>query len=84
MSHGRHSISGEITHLIADVKRMSQHDAEQFYGIELNSDKTIYDYTYDKTFKNINEWATYVVTNESDDWEEDEYDHYNSKWTDEA
>jgi hypothetical protein len=82
MSHGRHSMTGEIAHLVADVNSMPPHEAEQFYGFEFNNDKTIYDGMYDKTFKNIYEWAAYVVSQESDEWE-DEYDRHGDIWDDE-
>lgn len=81
MSHGRHSASGEVSHLVADINRMPLREAESFYGFTVNPDKTIYDNTYDKTFKTIYEWAMYVVAQESDDWD-DEYDRHSNKWND--
>lgn len=81
MSYGRHNASSEVAHLVADVRRMTAEQALEAHGIEINADKTVYDSTYEKSFKNINEWAAYVVKEETNEWDEDS-DHYSNKWDD--
>lgn len=81
MSHGRHNASSEVAHLVADVRRMSKEDAYQIHGIEIRTDGSVYDSTDDRRFRNLNEWASYVISLEGDEWE-DEYDRHSNKWED--
>lgn len=80
MSHGRHNASSEVAHLVAEVRSLTPEEAYEVHGIEILLDKTVYDLTYEETFKNLNAWAVFVVAQEMSDENEDELD--TGKWND--
>lgn len=50
------------------------------HGIEVRGDGTVYDSFEDRTFKNLNEWAAYIV---AIDFAEEENDMFDTgKWGD--
>lgn len=81
MSHGRHNVSSEVAHLVAEIRRLSPEAIFETHGITIESDKTVYDTAYERIFKNVNEWAKFVVQQDMDEWDEDE-DTIN-EWDDE-
>jgi hypothetical protein len=80
MSHGRHNASSEVAHLVAEIRRLTPEQALEIHGIELNSDRTVFDTAYEQAFKNLNEWAAFVVAQEMSDEDEDDYE--TGKWSD--
>lgn len=84
MSHGRHNASSEVAHLVAEVRQMTAEQALESYGLVLPQWDTfttaVYDTAYEQEFKNINEWAKYVIAQEM--LEDDEDDQYAGKWND--
>ena len=80
MSRSRHNASSEVAHLVAEVRRVSVEQALEIHGIEIRPDKTVFDTAYEQTFKNLNEWASYVVAQEMSEDDDDDYD--TGKWSD--
>ncbi len=74
----RYSPSSEIAHILAEVRRMSPDQIMDTYGIEIYEDKTVFDTAWEQTFKSVQAWATFVVEQESGDFDEDDYDA--GKW----
>lgn len=81
MSHGRYNASSEVAHLVAEVRNLTPEQNLEIHGIEINSDKTIYDTAYNQKFKNITEWAKFVIAQEMNEEGEDDYN--TGKWDDE-
>ena len=89
MSGQRFSRATEITHLVAEVTRLSVEENLETYGIELDrmglnhSDEFVYDTLYDKYFKTIHEWAAFTVDQESSEYDDldDKYSKHNDEDT---
>ncbi len=76
MSHGRHSTSSEVSHLIAEARRMTSQELLDTYGIELLTDGRVIDTAFDQTYTNIGEWALACVEDDSSEYD-DLADKYN-------
>ena len=81
MSGTQFSRSSEVAHLVAEIRRMTIEEALEIYGVEIHPDKTVFDTAYEEEFKNLNEWAAFVVSQEMDEWEDKDED--TSKWSEE-
>lgn len=81
MSYGRHNASSEVAHLIAEIRTMTPEQALDVHGLQILQDKTVYDTAYELPFKNINAWATFVIAQEINEWDDTEAD--TGRWNDE-
>lgn len=81
MSRGHFSRSSEISHLIAQVRRMTPEDVLEAYGIKFLPDGTIWDVTFEENYKNINEWAQACVDEENSEYDDtdDKYDRFSDE-----
>jgi len=70
MSRHHGSIANEINHTIHAVLNMSPDEVERLYGIEISEDK-VFDPTYNMSFNDLSEWATFCVTHDHTD----QYEH---------
>lgn len=55
----QHAIAADVEHILQDFKRMPKEEAERLYGIEFGLNGTVFDPTYNKEFKSLEEWAIY-------------------------
>jgi hypothetical protein len=75
----RFNASSEVAHLLAEVRQLTPEEVLEAHGIEIDIvDKTVYDATYEQTFKNIQAWAQFVVAQENDEFEDE--DEFSSQW----
>ena len=71
--------TGEINFLVNDIKNMNADEADRAYGIKVDTDGSVYDPTYDQSFKDVREWASFTVEQDYDDFS----DHGGSGFYDE-
>lgn len=75
----RYSPSSEITHLLAELRGLTNEEILDIHGIEIKEDKTVFDLAFEREFKNVQAWATFVVEQENQDFDSEE--EYDNKWT---
>ena len=60
-------VSHSHTRVLNDVRTLPNEELATLYGIEINEDGTVYDPTENRTFDDLNDWATYIDEQEDDD-----------------
>ena len=70
MSRHYGSIANEINHTIRAVTNMSEDEVERIYGVQISED-SVFDPTYNMSFNDLSEWATFCVEQDHTD----QYEH---------
>lgn len=82
MSKHHNSTAHQTSHLLKLVKDCkTPEEMYDLHGITIEQDGSVIDSTYNKQFKNIGDWALFVIEQEQGE-EEYEDDTYNSKYDD--
>jgi len=62
MSSRNHSAAAhEITHLVQELSKLTEEEIENLHGIELKTDGTVWDPTYNMKFDTVGDWATFTI-----------------------
>lgn len=69
MSHKHYT--PHVTGIMHDITVLTDAELIEQYGIEISLDRSVFDPVEDRTFKNLQEWAAFIL-----EQEEDAYDHY--------
>lgn len=77
----RHLASDNFGSIQYDIKHLPTEEVERIYGININTDGTVYDAAYDKTFNSLQEWMNFEA--DLDDMEySEEYGHGKQEYDD--
>lgn len=69
------SIVHQTHQILHDVENLTPEALENLYGIELRSDGTVFDTTYQQVFPDVQTWATFSAEQDMADEEEDHMRH---------
>lgn len=61
MSRNHSVIANEAAHLAKEVEGLDAEEAQMIHGIEIGSDRSVYDPMYDLNFSSVREWAEFTV-----------------------
>lgn len=64
MSHKHYA--PQVRGVMHDIQVMSYDEIQDYYGIEIDNDGSIWDPLEGKSFKDIHEWATFAAEQEED------------------
>lgn len=62
MSRHHQTHANDVSFILNSVRDMSREEIQAVYGIELNTDGTVFDPTYNQSFGSIGEWADFSVS----------------------
>jgi hypothetical protein len=83
MSRNYHVHANEVAHVVNDIRNLSPEEAEQFYGIKIADNGSVFDPVYNRKFETVTEWAEFNVNQDETEYEEEfnggrysDYDDY--------
>lgn len=67
----KHHVSQIQASVLSNVKKMSNEELVNLYGVEISEDGSVFDPTENRKFKDIDEWAMFIAEQE----DENNYGH---------
>lgn len=70
MSRHYHVSANSVASILRDISRMTTPEIENAYGIRVNSNGSVYDTTYNRTFDTVESWAKFNVDQDEAEFSE--------------